>query len=297
MLSTPDALVARQFLGERGFDKDAAEHFGVRLRAPRRGGAAQAPAPEGLLRGGAGRRRASSAQSAARALRPVPRPAAVADPRRQRRRRSGSAPAGSSTTTASRRSTSTPPRPRSTRSRQVLYGIDLARREIARASQAVVVEGYTDVMACHLAGVPHRRRDLRHGVRRRPRPGAAPVAARPRGVPRRGDLHLRRRRGRAEGGAAGLRRRPEVRRPRPTSRSSPTASTRATCGSRRATPRSASWWPAGCRSTASCSPTCSAATTSTVPTAGSTPCARRPSWCPRSATSPRSTRSPASWPA
>ena len=36
----------------------------------------------------------------------------------------------------------------------VLYGIDLARREIARSSQAVVVEGYTDVMACHLAGVP-----------------------------------------------------------------------------------------------------------------------------------------------
>ncbi|HET7356060.1 MAG TPA: toprim domain-containing protein, partial [Nocardioidaceae bacterium] len=35
----------------------------------------------------------------------------------------------------------------------VLYGIDLARREIARTSQAVVVEGYTDVMACHLAGV------------------------------------------------------------------------------------------------------------------------------------------------
>ena len=36
---------------------------------------------------------------------------------------------------------------------QVLYGIDLARRDIARSSQAVVVEGYTDVMACHLAGV------------------------------------------------------------------------------------------------------------------------------------------------
>jgi DNA primase len=36
---------------------------------------------------------------------------------------------------------------------QVLYGIDLARREMARSSQAVVVEGYTDVMACHLAGV------------------------------------------------------------------------------------------------------------------------------------------------
>src|SRR5690606_31101515 len=35
----------------------------------------------------------------------------------------------------------------------VLYGVDLARKEIARTSQAVVVEGYTDVMACHLAGV------------------------------------------------------------------------------------------------------------------------------------------------
>ncbi|WP_113704071.1 DNA primase [Nonomuraea lactucae] len=37
---------------------------------------------------------------------------------------------------------------------QVLYGIDLAKREISRRSQAVIVEGYTDVMACHLAGVP-----------------------------------------------------------------------------------------------------------------------------------------------
>lgn len=36
---------------------------------------------------------------------------------------------------------------------QVLYGVDLAKREIARARQIVVVEGYTDVMACHLAGV------------------------------------------------------------------------------------------------------------------------------------------------
>lgn len=36
---------------------------------------------------------------------------------------------------------------------KVLYGIDLARRPISSRSQAVVVEGYTDVMACHLAGV------------------------------------------------------------------------------------------------------------------------------------------------
>ncbi|MCC3295400.1 DNA primase [Arthrobacter sp. zg-Y411] len=36
---------------------------------------------------------------------------------------------------------------------QVLYGIDLAKRDIAKTRQIVVVEGYTDVMACHLAGI------------------------------------------------------------------------------------------------------------------------------------------------
>jgi len=35
----------------------------------------------------------------------------------------------------------------------VLYGLDLSKKAIARDRQAVVVEGYTDVMACHLAGV------------------------------------------------------------------------------------------------------------------------------------------------
>lgn len=38
---------------------------------------------------------------------------------------------------------------------QVLYGLDLAKRDIARDRRIVVVEGYTDVMAAHLAGVPH----------------------------------------------------------------------------------------------------------------------------------------------
>lgn len=37
---------------------------------------------------------------------------------------------------------------------QVLYGIDLAKREIAKQGRVVIVEGYTDVMACHLADVP-----------------------------------------------------------------------------------------------------------------------------------------------
>ncbi|MBS2964328.1 DNA primase [Actinocrinis puniceicyclus] len=34
----------------------------------------------------------------------------------------------------------------------VLYGLDLARKELGKQQRAVVVEGYTDVMACHLAG-------------------------------------------------------------------------------------------------------------------------------------------------
>jgi DNA primase len=37
---------------------------------------------------------------------------------------------------------------------QVLFGLDMAKREIAKRHQVVVVEGYTDVMAMHLAGVP-----------------------------------------------------------------------------------------------------------------------------------------------
>jgi DNA primase len=36
----------------------------------------------------------------------------------------------------------------------VLYGIDQAKREIAKQGRVVIVEGYTDVMACHQAGVP-----------------------------------------------------------------------------------------------------------------------------------------------
>ena len=36
---------------------------------------------------------------------------------------------------------------------QVLYGLDLAKKDIASTHRVVVVEGYTDVMACHLSGV------------------------------------------------------------------------------------------------------------------------------------------------
>ncbi|OZG60468.1 DNA primase [Bifidobacterium myosotis] len=39
------------------------------------------------------------------------------------------------------------------RKTQVLYGIDLAKSAIVKKRQAVIVEGYTDVMAMHLAGI------------------------------------------------------------------------------------------------------------------------------------------------
>ena len=36
---------------------------------------------------------------------------------------------------------------------QVLYGLDIAKKEISTKKQVVIVEGYTDVMACHLSGI------------------------------------------------------------------------------------------------------------------------------------------------
>ena len=75
---------------------------------------------------------------------------------------------------------------------QVLYGLDLAKREIAKQRRAVVVEGYTDVMAMHVAGVTTAVAscgtafgDEHIGVLRRYLLGF-------RGDPRRSDLHVRR---------------------------------------------------------------------------------------------------------
>ena len=179
---------------------------------------------------------------------------------------------------------------------QVLYGIDLARRDIARASQAVVVEGYTDVMACHLAGVSTAVATC----------GTAFGEDHSRLIRRlltdhddfRGEVIFT-----FDGDAAGQK-----------------AALRAFEGDqnfagqtyvavepsgldpcdlrlKEGTRPSASSSHAGCRCTASCSATWSAATTSSGPTAGSTRCARPPSWSPRSATAPRWRRSPASSPA
>ncbi len=39
------------------------------------------------------------------------------------------------------------------RKTSVLYGLDVAKKPMAASRRAVIVEGYTDVMACHMAGV------------------------------------------------------------------------------------------------------------------------------------------------
>ncbi|HSV40937.1 MAG TPA: DNA primase [Nocardioidaceae bacterium] len=151
-LQTPDAQSARQFLSDRGFDKAAAEQFGLGF-APRGGedlfkhlrqaGFTDAElVNSGLCAQG---QRGHYDRFRGRLLWPI---------------RDTS---GETIGFGARRIfdddrieakyLNTPETPLYKKS-QVLYGIDLARRDIARASQAVVVEGYTDVMACHLSGVP-----------------------------------------------------------------------------------------------------------------------------------------------
>ena len=128
-LGSPDALVARQFLAERGFDKAAAEMFGIGF-APRggevlyrhlqqKGFSVEELTVAGLVAVG----RSPYDKFRGRLLWPS-----------RAARRSASARDGSSTTTGSRRSTSTPPRRRSTRSpRCSTASTWRARRSVAPA--------------------------------------------------------------------------------------------------------------------------------------------------------------------
>jgi DNA primase len=151
-LATPEAVPARRFLDERGFDKEAAEVFGVGF-APRGGDdlyrhLRQKGFQDAELVGGglvAQGNRGHYDRFRGRLLWPI-------------RETNGDVIGFGARRIfeddrIEAKYLNTPETPIYKKS-QVLYGIDLARRDIARASQAVVVEGYTDVMACHLAGVP-----------------------------------------------------------------------------------------------------------------------------------------------
>jgi DNA primase len=150
-LASADALPARRFLGERGFDQESAGRFGLGF-APRDGDA--------LLRH-LRQRRFTDEESVAAGLVAIGRSAY--DRFRGRLLWPIRDSSGDTIGFGARRIFDddrieakylNTPETTIYKKSQVLYGIDLARRDIARSSQAVVVEGYTDVMACHLSGVP-----------------------------------------------------------------------------------------------------------------------------------------------
>jgi DNA primase len=151
-LATPAAAAARDFLEVRGFDRAAAERFGCGY-AP--GGwdtllrhlSGQGFTAEELTVGGLAKRSARGT---------------LIDVFRERLIWAVRDRAGAVVGFNARRLREDDPAPKYVntaetpifRKGSVLFGVDLARREIARRAQAVVVEGVTDVMACHLAGVP-----------------------------------------------------------------------------------------------------------------------------------------------
>ncbi|QYJ05507.1 DNA primase [Nocardioides panacisoli] len=150
-LAGPEALPARQFLDERGFGQDAAETFGLGF-APRDGDAlwrllrAEGFTLEEVTAAGLVAVGHSSPYDRFRGRLLWPIREASGDTIGFGARRIFE------DDRIDAKYLNTPETPIYKKS-NVLYGIDLARREIARSSQAVVVEGYTDVMACHLAGV------------------------------------------------------------------------------------------------------------------------------------------------
>ncbi len=147
-LLTPEAVVARQFLDGRGFGRQAAETFGVGY-APRTGRAlgahlkAKGYSEEELI--GAGLMRQGGWDFfQGRVLWPIrDAGASVLGFGARRLHDDDRMPAKYVNT----------PETAVYKKSQVLYGLDLARQNIGRKSQAVVVEGYTDVMAAHLSGV------------------------------------------------------------------------------------------------------------------------------------------------
>ncbi|HSP38487.1 MAG TPA: DNA primase [Frankiaceae bacterium] len=151
-LARPDARVGRDFLSQRGFDRAAAEHFGVgfapggwdtlakHLRG--RGFSTEELVDAGLAK--IGSRGTPTDRFHRRLVWPI------------RETTGGVVGFGArrlfddDPITAKYLNT---PETILFKKSHLLYGADLARKAIAARSQAVVVEGYTDVMACHLSGV------------------------------------------------------------------------------------------------------------------------------------------------
>jgi DNA primase len=149
-LSSSAAEVGRRFLGERGFDRSAAERFGVGF------------APEGwdhLLKHLRGRGFTEQELQATGLVSQGQR--GVYDRFRGRLVWPIRDTTGKTIGFGARKLLEDDPGPKYLNTpetpiyhkSQVLYGLDLARKQIAAQHRVVVVEGYTDVMAAHLAGV------------------------------------------------------------------------------------------------------------------------------------------------
>jgi DNA primase len=149
-LATPEASIGRQFLTERGFDAAACEHFGVGFAPKSWDGllghlrSAGFTDAEILAAGLASQgQRGTYDRFRGRLVWPI-RDAAgdVLGFGARKLLDDDDGPKYLNT-----------PETALYKKSHVLYGIDLARRDIGRLKQVVVVEGYTDVMAAHLAGV------------------------------------------------------------------------------------------------------------------------------------------------
>lgn len=149
-LSAPIAEVGRRFLAERGFDRAAAEQFGVGF------------APEGWDAISSVLRKRGFTEAELKASGLVSEgQRGVYDRFRGRLMWPIRDITGNTIGFGARRLLETDKGPKYLNTpetaiyhkSQVLYGLDLARKEIASQRRVVVVEGYTDVMAAHLAGV------------------------------------------------------------------------------------------------------------------------------------------------
>jgi len=147
-LLTPAALPARQFLAERDFDQAAAQRFGIGF-APTDGRAlhqhlrGRGFSDEELVVGGLARQNGYDVFQG-RLVWPIRESSGDVIGFGARKLFDDDRISGKYINTSE-----TPIYKKNT----VLYGIDLAREGMRKTGQAVVVEGYTDVMACHLAGI------------------------------------------------------------------------------------------------------------------------------------------------
>ena len=149
-LMGPEAVAAQRFLGEKGFGQEAAAHFGVGY-APQgwdhltkhlrdRGFTEKELVDSGLVSQG---QRGVYDRFRGRVMWPI------------------RDVTGKTIGFGARRLYEDDPGPKYLntpetpiyRKSQVLYGLDLARRSISSEHQVVIVEGYTDVMAAHAAGI------------------------------------------------------------------------------------------------------------------------------------------------